>query len=83
VAESYPELLANRSFADLHRQLVAVEDQLQMARRYFNGCVRDLNIRIEAFPSNLVAMAFGFDRRDFFELHSSTECAAPQVRLTA
>lgn len=81
VAESYPQLLADRSFADLHRQLVAIEDQLQMARRYFNGCVRDLNIRIESFPSNLVAMAFGFDGRDFFEVGSSTERAAPQVRL--
>jgi LemA protein len=82
LAESYPQLLADRSFADLHRQLVAIEDQLQMARRYFNGCVRDLNIRVESFPSNLVAMAFDFDRRDFFELDSATERKAPLVRLT-
>jgi LemA protein len=82
VAEAYPELLANRSFADLHGQLVEIEDQLQMARRYFNGAVRDYNIRVESFPSNLVARALGFDARSFFELASATERQAPNVEIS-
>jgi LemA protein len=83
LAENYPQLLANRSFADLHDQLVGVEDQLQMARRYYNGSVRDYNTRVESFPSNLVARSFGFARRSFFELASATERAAPEVRISA
>jgi LemA protein len=81
VAEDYPELLANRSFADLHDQLVEVEDQLQMARRYFNGAVRDYNIRVESFPSNLVARALGFEIRSYFELASAVERRAPSVDI--
>lgn len=83
LAESYPELLANRSFADLHEQLVEIEDRLQMARRYFNGAVRDYNIRVESFPSNLVAARLGFTVRSFFELASSTERRAPSVEINA
>jgi LemA protein len=81
VAEDYPELLANRSFADLHDQLVEVEDQLQMARRYFNGTVRDYNIRVESFPSNLVARALGFEIRSYFELALAVERRAPSVEI--
>jgi len=83
VAEAYPQLLADRSFADLHDQLVEIEDQLQMARRYFNGTVRDYNIRVESVPSNLVARLLGFELRSFFELASATERHAPEVRMTA
>jgi len=83
IAQDYPELLANRSFADLHTQLVEVEDQLQMARRYFNGTVRDYNIRVESFPSNLVARALGFEIRNFFEVASATERQVPSVEISA
>jgi LemA protein len=83
VAEDYPDLLANRSFADLHRQLVEIEDHIQMARRYFNGAVRDYNIRVESFPSNLVARALDFETRSFFEIASATERQAPRVEITA
>jgi LemA protein len=83
LAENYPELLANRSFADLHDQLVEIEDRIQMARRYFNGSVRDYNIRVESFPSNLVARALGFEIRAFFELASATERRAPSVEITS
>ena len=82
LVESYPQLLADRSFSDLHAQLVEIEDQLQMARRYFNGCVRDYNICVESFPSNLVARLLAFERRDFFELASATERRAPEVRMS-
>ncbi|MBW2286783.1 MAG: LemA family protein [Deltaproteobacteria bacterium] len=83
LTENYPELLANRSFADLHDQLVEIEDRIQMARRYFNGSVRDYNICVESFPSNLVARVLGFEIRSFFELASATEREAPKVEITS
>ena len=81
LAEAYPQLLANRSFADLHDQLVEIEDRLQMARRYYNGSVRDYNICVESFPSNLVARLLAFQRRQFFELASATERKSPEVKV--
>lgn len=83
LAENYPDLLANRSFADLHDQLVEIEDRIQMARRYFNGSVRDYNICVESFPSNLVARALGFAIREFFELASATDRRVPGVELSS
>ena len=82
LAENYPELLANQSFADLHDQLVEIEDRIQMSRRYFNGSVRDYNICVESFPSKLVAHVLGFKIRRFFELASATERRAPRVEIT-
>ncbi len=81
LAEDYPELLANRSFLDLQEQLVEIEDHLQMARRYYNGTVRDYNIRVESFPSNLVAALFGFAAAEFFEIETATERRAPKVEV--
>lgn len=81
VAEAYPELRASDSFLALQRQLAEVEDQLQMARRYFNGAVRDYNIAVESFPSNLVARGFGFALHDFFQVESAVERQVPAVRL--
>jgi len=83
LAESYPQLLADRSFADLHERLVAIEERLQMARRYYNGAVRDYNTRTESFPSNLVARLHGFEPREFFLLASATERVAPEVELSS
>lgn len=81
VVEAYPELRAGESFLTLQRQLADVEDHLQMARRYYNGAVRDFNTAVESFPSNLVAGAFGFGRLDFFQVESAIERAAPAVRI--
>jgi len=81
LAESYPELKANQNFLELQRDLGAIEDAIQNARRYFNAVVRDLNTKVEAFPSNLVAGAFGFVKRDYFELDSEAERSAPTVRF--
>ena len=81
LAEAYPDLKADRRFGDLQRQLADIEDQLQMARRYYNGAVRDYNIRIESFPGNLIAGAFGFARREFFEIDIATERLAPKVEI--
>jgi LemA protein len=68
VAESYPELKANQNFLELQRELTDTEDKIQAARRFYNGNVRDLNIQIETFPTNLVAGAFGFQKMEFFEI---------------
>ncbi len=81
IAESYPELKANQNFLELQRQLVEIEDQLQYARRYYNGTVRDYNIQIESFPSNLAAKTFGFKKEDYFELTLVTERETPEVKL--
>jgi LemA protein len=81
LAEAYPELRANRNFLDLQGQLVDIENQLQMARRYYNGTVRDYNIAVESFPSNLVAGVFGYDLGTFFQVESATERRAPAVEL--
>jgi LemA protein len=81
VAEAYPELRADRSFLDLQEQLVEIENHLQMARRYYNGTVRDYNIAVESFPSNLVARLFGYDLGLFFQVESATERQTPAVEL--
>ncbi|WP_203335834.1 LemA family protein [Nocardioides limicola] len=67
-AEAYPELQASQNFLDLQQELTLTEDRIAAARRFYNGNVRSLNIRVGTVPSNLVAQAFGFTRRDFFEL---------------
>ena len=64
--ESYPDLKASANFLALQRDLVAIEDHLQYARRFYNGAVRDLNNRIETFPSLLVARAANFGAAEFF-----------------
>jgi len=81
VAEAYPELKANKNFLELQQQLAEIEDQLQMARRYYNGAVRNLNIGIESFPGVLLARPFGFREQPFFELDDRSQAAAPQVSL--
>jgi len=81
VAEAYPDLKANAGYLDLQKQLAEVEDQIQFARRYYNGTVRDLNIAIQSFPSNVVAGLFRFKRAEFFELETALERPAPEVKL--
>jgi LemA protein len=68
VAENYPDLKANQNFLELQRELSDTENKIQAARRFYNGNVRDLNIKIEKFPNNLVAGIFGFKKKDFFEV---------------
>ena len=66
VAENYPQLKANENFMKLQDELTDTEDKIQAARRFYNGMVRDLNIKIQTFPTNLFANAFGFKPMDFF-----------------
>jgi len=73
VAENYPDLKANQNFLELQRELSDTENKIQAARRFYNGNVRDFNIKIETFPNNLVAGTLNFKKRDFFELESKEE----------
>lgn len=81
LAENYPDLKASRNFLDLQQQLATLENELQMARRYYNGAVRNQNILVESFPNSLVAGSFGFARADYFQLNDAAERAAPAVAL--
>ena len=81
VAEAFPDLKAAENFRKLMGQLVTIEDDLQYARRYYNGSVRDYRNLAESFPSNLIAGIFGFQAGEFFEVESSLERAAPEVKL--
>ena len=81
VAENYPDLKANENFLDLQKQLIDIEDQIQYARRYYNGAVRNYNIRVESFPSNLIASIFHFEQDSFFEIFFATERNTPEVKL--
>ncbi len=80
VAEAYPDLKASEQFLTLLRELSGVEDHIQYARRFYNGAVRDYNVRIESFPDLLIALAFGFAPAEFFELDSAAEALPPDIR---
>jgi LemA protein len=81
VAEAYPELKADKNFLKLQQQLSEVEDFLQKSRRYYNGTVRELNIKIESFPSNIVASAFGFNKREFFAISNEADKMLPEINF--
>ena len=81
VAENYPELKANENFLDLQKQLQDIENDIQMARRYYNGTVRNNNILIESFPSNLVANTFSFKKAEFFEIEDPNARNVPKVEF--
>jgi len=68
VAEAYPELKANQNFLQFQKQFQEIEDSIESARRYYNAVVRDFNILIESFPSNIIASMFSFKQEEFFEL---------------
>lgn len=68
VAEAYPDLKANENFKQLQDELVDTEDKIQASRRFYNGSVRDLNTKIQTFPTSLIAKGFGFKQREFYEV---------------
>ncbi len=80
VAEDYPDLQASTNFLQLQRQLAEIEEELAFARRYYNATVEDLNTATETFPSNLIANAFGFERRAYFD-PGGDAFAVPRVDL--
>jgi len=68
VSENYPDLKASQNFVELQRELRDTEDKIQASRRFYNSNVRDINIKIQSFPSNIVANLFSFKERDFFQV---------------
>ncbi|MCR4283904.1 MAG: LemA family protein [Parcubacteria group bacterium] len=80
VSENYPDLKANANFLELQRELSDTENKIQSARRFYNGNVRDLNIKIESFPSNIIASLFKFQKKEFFELEE--EAAKDPVKVS-
>jgi LemA protein len=76
LAESYPDLKANQNFLQLQSDLTDTENRINMSRRFYNGSVRDLNVKIDQFPSNLVAQQFNFEKSEFFELDPAEAEAA-------
>ncbi len=81
IAENYPDLKASQNFLDLQRNLSDIEDQVQLARRYYNGTARDFNTRVQSFPGNLIAQLFHFQAVEFFQLDAETERAVPAVKF--
>lgn len=81
IAEAYPDLKANTTFLEFQSALQNVEDEIQLARRYYNGSVRNLNTAVESFPSNVIANAFKFEKAEYFELENEGDRAVPQVKF--
>lgn len=73
VAENYPELKSNENFAQLQASLQEIENELESARRYYNGAVRDLNAKIVVFPNSVIASFFKINSREFFEVADAAE----------
>ena len=82
VAEAYPDLKASTNFQQLQSQLADIEDQIQLARRYYNASVRDFNVMIQQAPSNLIAQWFAFKPADFFEIENAADRAVPKVSFS-
>lgn len=81
LVENYPELKADSGFLELQRSLSELEEQIQMARRYYNGAVRELNVLVESVPSNLVARSCGFTCAAYFTLDDAREGQSPKLEL--
>jgi len=80
-AEAYPDLKASKNFLALQGELANTEDRIAAALRFFNGNVRDLNVKCESFPSVLVAGMFGFESAEFFKLEDRSQAELPDVSL--
>ncbi|SHI30882.1 LemA protein [Cruoricaptor ignavus] len=81
VAEQYPNLKADANFRELQGELSNLEGDIEKARRYYNGTVRDYNITVESFPSSIVANMGNFQKEQFFELENTAERATPKVQF--
>jgi LemA protein len=82
VSEAYPDLKANQNFLDLQHELRDAEDKIQAARRFYNANARDMNIKMQVFPSNMVAQSLGFKKREFFDIpDDGPESQTPQVKF--
>ena len=81
VAENYPDLKASVNFLELQRELTDTEDKIQASRRFYNTNVRDLNIKIESFPTNIISSMFGFKQMELFEIANETEREPVSVKF--
>ena len=81
LSEAYPDLKANTNFLQLQQELSSIEGDIEKARRYYNATVRENNIMVESFPSNIVANSFGFFTSEYFELENENERATPKVEF--
>lgn len=83
VAEAYPDLKADSTFLEFQDALRTTEDEIQMSRRYYNGTVRDMNVTVESFPSNILANMFSFLKEEYFELENEADRAVPDVSFNS
>ena len=82
LSEAYPDLKANQNFAKLQDELADTENKVQAARRFYNGNVRDLNISVDTFPSNMIANIFKFMKKEYFDLPDGDAAQEPvQVKF--
>ncbi len=81
VAEAYPQLQASTQFQSLQNSLSQLEDAIQNSRRYYNAVVRDLNTKIQSFPTNIIAGMFNFQQKQFFEITEPTDRNVPAVKF--
>lgn len=81
LAEACPDLKANENFAELQDTLETLESEIQMSRRYYNGAARDLNVKVESVPSNIVANLFKFSKKSYFEIENAADRAVPPVKF--
>ena len=81
LVEDYPALKADGQFLDLQRTITEVENHIQMARRYYNGAVRELNVLVESVPSNLVARPFAFTQAEYFSLDDPRDAQSPKMEF--
>lgn len=80
LAENYPALKANQNFLKLQEELSETEDKIEMARRFYNGAVRELNTAIASVPSNLIAGPFAFSQQLYFEIDPA-DAVAPTIEF--
>ena len=81
LSESYPELKANQNFIVLQNSLMEIEDNLQNARRYYNATVRNFNVLVDSFPSNILARKFKFTKKEYFEVENDLERKNVEVKI--
>ena len=80
ISESYPQLRANENFLDLQTQLEGTENRIKTERDHYNEAVKEFNVKIRRFPTNILASMFGFERREMFEAKEGAEIA-PEVKF--
>ena len=81
VSENYPNLKADQQMRQLHEELTTTENKIAFARQYYNDEVNRLNVAVQAFPNNVIADMFKFEKHDFFELEDESEKKAPEVKF--